>query len=85
MNELENRSPSRISRKELEKVTVPPWPKVEEILAWKPLVIQNICIASGDNDFDEWEERLKPTMTLKPDLDELGKQTPPSFNLLIRN
>ena len=34
------------------------------------------------NDFDEWEERLKPTMTLKPDLDELGKQTPPSFNLV---
>eukprot|EP00435_Cladocopium_sp_Y103_P008551 s5200_g2.t1 len=33
LNELENNKSSRVSRKEFAKVTVPPWPKVEEIQA----------------------------------------------------
>ena len=54
LNDLESKS-SRVSRKEFEKVSVPPWPKVEEVQVWKSLVIQNVCIASGDSDCEAGE------------------------------
>eukprot|EP00435_Cladocopium_sp_Y103_P001820 s2232_g1.t1 len=79
LNELENSKSSRVSRKEFEKVTVPPWPKVEEIQVWKSLVIQNVCIASGDSDFDAWEAWLLPAFLRDPNLDELSKTPAPKF------
>eukprot|EP00435_Cladocopium_sp_Y103_P059805 s184_g21.t1 len=79
LNELESNKSSRVSRKEFEKVTVPPWPKVEENQVWKSLVIQNFCIASGDSDFDAWEAWLLPAFLRDPNLDELGKTPAPKF------
>ena len=78
LNDLESKS-SRVSRKEFEKVTVPPWPNVEEVQVWKSLVIQNVCIASGDSDYEAWETWLQPAFHRDPDLDELGKNPAPRF------
>ena len=66
-------SKSTVSLREAEKINLQPWPKTTELSAWKGGVVLEVCVASGDRDFDEWKAWLAPCLVDQPDLDMLAK------------
>ena len=42
----------RISRKEAERVNVPPWPKITKLDSWKMALAMNVTSASADPDIE---------------------------------
>eukprot|EP00435_Cladocopium_sp_Y103_P031702 s1724_g8.t1 len=52
--EKENdKSKSRISRREAEKITIQDWPKVDDVASWKSDIVHDVCNAGGDDDHDD--------------------------------
>ena len=49
-----NNDRPRISRKEAEKVNVPPWPKITKLDGWKMALTMNVTNASADPDIEVW-------------------------------
>ena len=62
-----NNDRPRISRKEAEKVNVPPWPKIK-----KMALTMNVTSASADPDTDAWMSWLPCNFVVNPDLDLLA-------------
>ena len=77
VKELENlekdRSKSSVSLREAEKINLQPWPKTTELSSWKGSVVHEVCVASGDRNYEDWKAWLAPCLADQPDLDALAK------------
>ena len=77
VKELENlekdRSKSSVSLREAEKINLQPWPKTTELSSWKRSVVHEVCVASGDRNYEDWKTWLAPCLADQPDLDALAK------------
>ena len=77
VKELENlekdRSKSSISLREAEKINLQPWPKTTELSSWKGSVVHEVCVASGDRNYEDWKAWLAPCLADQPDLETLAK------------
>ena len=58
----------KISRKEADKVVVPPWPKSHDLGSWKSQLISNVLSACADTDQDVWISWLNEAFVLNPDI-----------------
>ena len=74
--ELENlekdKAKSSVSQREVEKITLQPWPKTTELSSWKGSVIHEVCVASGDRNYGDWKAWLAPCLADQPDMDALA-------------
>ena len=59
----------RISRKEAERVNVPPWPKITKLDSWKMALTMNVTSASADPDIELWMSGVGCAFVVNPDLD----------------
>ena len=77
VKELENlerdRSKSSVSLREAEKISLQPWPKTTELSSWKGSVVHEVCVASGDRNYEDWKAWLAPCLADQPDLEALAK------------
>ena len=77
VKELENlekdRSKSSVSLREAEKINLQPWPKTTELSSWKGSVVHEVCVASGDRNYEDWKAWLAPCLADQPDLETLAK------------
>ena len=77
VKELENlerdRSKSSVSLREAEKISLQPWPKTTELSSWKGSVVHEVCVASGDRNYEDWKAWLAPCLADQPDLEVLAK------------
>ena len=77
VKELENlekdRSKSSVSLREAEKINLQPWPKTTELSSWKGRVVHEVCVASGDRNYEDWKAWLAPCLADQPDLETLAK------------
>ena len=62
----------RISRKEAEKVNVPPWPKITKLDSWKMALTMNVTSASADPDIEVWVSWVACAFVVNPDLEFLA-------------
>eukprot|EP00435_Cladocopium_sp_Y103_P004702 s21_g1.t1 len=62
----------RISRREADKVFVPAWPKVQDVVSWQSDVAKGVILAANDGDRAAWQEWLQPALGRHPDLDALN-------------
>eukprot|EP00435_Cladocopium_sp_Y103_P016833 s4812_g4.t1 len=62
----------RISRREADKVFVPAWPKVQDVVSWQSDVAKGVILAANDGDRAAWQEWLQPALARHPDLDALN-------------
>eukprot|EP00435_Cladocopium_sp_Y103_P043617 s3693_g12.t1 len=79
MEKENEKSRSKISRREAEKIVIQDWPRVDGVESWKSEVIHEVCIASGDDDHDEWKAWLAPCFVDTPDLVMLRRQSEKKF------
>ena len=68
-----DKSKSTVSLCEAEKINISPWPKTTELSAWKGGAIHEVCVASGDRDFNDWKAWLAPCLEDQPDMHMLAK------------
>ena len=68
-----DKSKSSVSLRESEKFNLQPWPKTTELASWKGSVIHEVCVASGDRNYDDWKAWLSPCLADQPDMDMLAK------------
>ena len=69
-----DKSKSSVSLSESEKINLlQPWPKTTELSAWKGSVIHEVCVASGDRDYDDWKAWLSLCLEEQPDMDMLAR------------
>ena len=77
VKELENlekdRSKSSVSLREAEKINLQPWPKTTELSSWKGSIVHEVCVASGDRNYEDWKAWLAPCLADQPDLEALAK------------
>ena len=77
VKELENlekdRSKSSVSLRVAEKINLQPWPKTTELSFWKGSVVHEVCVASGDRNYENWKAWLAPCLADQPDLAALAK------------
>ena len=77
VKELENlekdRSKSSVSLRVAEKINLQPWPKTAELSSWKGSVVHEVCVASGDRNYENRKAWLAPCLADQPDLDALAK------------
>ena len=59
--------------REAEKINLQPWPKTTELSSWKGSVVHEVCVASGDRNYEDWKAWLAPCLADQPDLDALAK------------
>ena len=69
----------RVSRREADKITVGPWPKVQDVETWKSDVTKSVTLAANDGDRAAWQEWLLPALADNPDLDALNDSGGPRF------
>ena len=77
VKELENlekdKSKSSVSLREAEKINLQPWPKTTELSSWKGSVLHEVCVASGDRNYEDWKAWLAPCLADQPNLEALAK------------
>ena len=62
----------KISRREADKVIVPPFPKVTHLDSWMSHCIANVLGACADPNHEEWIAWLNPAVRPNPDIDGLN-------------
>ena len=65
--------------REAVKVSIPSWPTVAGLNAWKPRVIMNVFAACGDQDRKSWGDWISEAMVDNPDVDKLSRVAEPRF------
>ena len=70
---------TNVSRREESKVSVPPWPKVNDLGLWKANLIQEIVIVANDSDQQPWIDWVKEAID-DPDPDKLMDSGDPRFH-----
>ena len=63
-----NEPKSRISRRESDKVVVPPWPKSHDLDGWKSQLMANILSACADPDQEAWISWIGESFKMNPDI-----------------
>ncbi|CAE7274956.1 unnamed protein product [Symbiodinium sp. KB8] len=61
----------KITRREADKVTVPPFPKVTHLDSWMSHCIANVLSACADPNHEEWVSWLQPAFRPDPDIDRM--------------
>ena len=69
----------RVSRREADKITVGPWPKVQDVETWKSDVTKSVTLAANDGDRAAWQEWLLPALADNPALDAHNDSGGPRF------
>ena len=64
----ESSDKSKISRKEADKVVVPPWPKSHDLDGSKSQLLSNVLSACADTDQEVWISWLNEAFVLNPDI-----------------
>ena len=64
----ESSEKSKISRKEADKVVVPPWPKSHDLDGWKSQLLSNVLSACAATDQEVWISWLNEAFVLNPDI-----------------
>ena len=59
--------------RESEKLNLQPWPRTTELASWKGSVIHEVCVTSGDRNYEDWKAWLSPCLADQPDMDMLAK------------
>ena len=62
----------RVSRREADKITVGPWPKIQDVETWKSDVVKSVILAANDGDRAAWQDWILPAIADNPDLDALS-------------
>ena len=62
----------RVSRREADKITVRPWPKIQDVETWKSDVVKSVILAANDGDRVAWQEWIITAIADNPDLDALN-------------
>ena len=62
----------KISRREADKVIVPPFPRVTHLDSWMSFCIANVLGACADPNHEEWIAWLNPAFRPNPDIDALN-------------
>ena len=79
VKELENlekdRSKSSVSLREAEKINLQPWPKTTELSSWKGSVVHEVCVASGDRNYEDWKAWLGSVSCRSTGLGRSGQGT----------
>ena len=65
-------SNSRISRKEADKVVVPPWPKSHDLDGWKSQLMANVLSACADPDQEAWISWIGESFKMHPDITRMS-------------
>ena len=68
-----DKSRSSVSLRESEKLNLQPWPRTTELASWKGSAIHEVCVASGDRNYEDWKAWLSPCLADQPDMDMLAK------------
>ena len=63
-----DKTKSTVSLREADKINISPWPKNIELSSRKGGVVHEVCMASGDRDFDDWKAWLAPCLEDQPDM-----------------
>ena len=70
----------RITRKEADKVVVPPYPKIMNLESWQSQLITGILAACADPDHDTWIQWINQALLPKPDIENLNFSGGTRFN-----
>ena len=62
----------KISRREADKIIVPPFPKVTHLDSWMSYCIANVLGACADPNHEEWIAWMNPAFRPNPDIDALN-------------
>ena len=65
-------SKPRISRREADKVVVPPWPRSHDLDGWRSQLLSNVLSACADADQEAWITWMAEAYKLHPDIPGLG-------------
>ena len=80
----ESSDKSKISRKEADKVIVPPWPKSHDLDGWKSQLLSNVLSACSDTEQEVWIQWLSEAFKMHPDIEGMSivledQDLPPSM------
>ena len=70
----------KITRKEADKVVVPPYPKIMNLESWQSQLITGILAACADSDHDTWIQWTNKALLPKPDIEDLNYSGGTRFN-----
>ena len=70
----------KISRREADKVVVPPFPTVTHLESWMSQCIANVLSACADPNQEEWMKWLSPAFRPHPDIEALNDSGHKKFN-----
>ena len=62
----------RISRREADKIVVPPWPKSHDLDGWKSQLLSNVLSACADSDQDAWIAWLSESFKINPSIEKMS-------------
>ena len=62
----------RISRREADKIVVPPWPKSHDLDGWKSQLLSNVLSACADSDQDAWIAWLSESFKINPGIEKMS-------------
>ena len=62
-----------------DKVSIPAWPTVAGLKAWKSRIITNLFVACGDQDQKSCGDWISEAMVDNPDMDKLARVAEPRF------
>ena len=62
----------RISRREADKIVVPPWPKSRDLDGWKSQLLSNVLSACADSDQDAWIAWLSESFKINPSIEKMS-------------
>ena len=65
-------SKTRISRRESDKVVVPPWPKSHDLDGWKSQLMANVLSACADPDQEAWISWIGESFKMNPDITKMS-------------
>ena len=65
-------SKPRISRREADKIVVPPWPKSHDLDGWKSQLLSNVLSACADSDQDAWIAWLSESFKINPGIEKMS-------------
>ena len=68
----ESSDKSKISRKEADKVIVPPWPKSHDLDGWKSQLLSNVLSACPDTEQEVWIQWLSEAFKMHPDIEGMS-------------
>ena len=63
---------TKISRKEAETISVPSWPKIDQLDMWKGKLLSNVLAGCGDPDSEAWSAWLAESFSPHVSIESLS-------------